>query len=135
MRPECSRANRTPADSQRTPIAWTTRASKHDQYHQTGQPDDKEQADVLECRQEAIVSEYLREIVEANEGAALREGEIDRVGRRKDTEGDQKDRVQARECEARFSLWARWMVTGLRLLGRCPPFAGWASILVPVSTS
>ena len=59
---------------------------QHDQHHQAGQPHEQVEADMLQRREEAVVVEHLHEIGEADEGAALGEGEIDRIGRRQDAE-------------------------------------------------
>ena len=69
---------------------------EHDEDDQADQPDQQVQSDMLERRQEAVVLHDLCEIIEADKGAALGEGEEERIERRQDPEAQQQDRIEAR---------------------------------------
>ncbi len=52
---------------------------------------------MLDRRPEPVVLEHLEEVVDADKGALLGEGEIDRIERRQDAERDEEQRVEADE--------------------------------------
>ena len=79
---------------------------QHHQHDEAGEPDEKEEADVLDRGQEAVVLEHLDEVGEADEGAALGESEIDGVGRRQQAEDDEKESIGEDE-QASLPTWAR----------------------------
>ncbi len=99
---------------------------QHDQHDQARQPDQQVQADMLDRRPEAVVLEDLGEVGEADECAALGEGEIDRIGRRQHAEHQEKERVEADEGDTGPGLGA-FDAPALPEAGCRPPVAGWTA--------
>jgi hypothetical protein len=72
-----------------------------DEDHQCGKPHRRVDEDVLHRRNEAEVVVRTDEVVEADPAAAdVGEGEVERVDRRRDAEGDQQRQVRQDEGQA-----------------------------------